>query len=171
MLYEEGPASGRDEALEMILNVLSASGSREKTKKLKAQVEQIFPRDKILQFAIAKEWLAEERQYVRLQEMTNKLIDAMEKWQKEKIDSFQRQMMALSLIKKMLQRDDEIGDIQRFIDLQSTVELGLQIRFDEEGQALWGFIRRHVTDLDVLEELVEALKRVATIDELREVYE
>jgi len=171
MFYDEASSSGRDEALEMILNVLSASGSREKNKKLKMQVEQIFPRDRVLIFAIAKEWLAEEQQYVRLQEMTDKLIEAMKRWQKQKIDPFQRQIMALSLIKKMLQTDEETEGVQRFIDLQGIVELGLEIRFGEEGLGLWTFIRRHVTDLEVLEELVEALKSVSTIDELREVYE
>ena len=170
MFYDEGSDSERDEALEMILNVLSASGSREKTSKLKMQVEQIFPKDRILHFAIAKEWLAEEKQYVRLQEMTDKLIDALNRWDKEDFDPFQRQMLALGFIRNMIE-GKKTGDVQRFIDLQSAVELGLQIRFGEEGQALWTFIRRHVTDLEVLEELVKALKRVETIDELREVYE
>lgn len=171
IFYDEESGSGRDEALEMILNVLSASGTRDKNKKLKIQVEKIFPKDRVLLFAIAKEWLAEEQQYVRLQDMTDKLIEAMKKWQNEKIDPFQRQIMALSLIKKMLETDEETESIQRFIDLQGIVELGLEIRFGKEGQGLWTFIRRHVTDLEVLEELVEALKTVKTIDELREVYE
>ena len=171
MFYDEGAASDRDQALEMILNVLSASGSREKTKKLKKQVEQVFPKDRVLHFAIAKEWLAEEQQYVRLQEMTDKLIESLNQWERERINPFQRQMKALELIKKMLQTDEETEEVQRFIDLQGIVELGLEIRFGREGKELCTFIRRHVTDIEVLEELVEALKTVETIDELREIYE
>ena len=171
MSKEEASGAEREQALEMILKVLSTVGSREESKILKEQIENAFPQDRILLFAVAKEWLAQEQQHARLEEMTDSLIEVMDKWRAEGIEPLQMQVMALGFIKKMLQTNQKSEEIQRYLDLQGMVEMGLDIRFGKEGQGLWSFIRRHVTDLDVLEEMVEALKRVETIDELRDIYE
>ncbi len=171
MSKEEASGAEREQALEMILKVLSTVGSREETKILKEQIEKVFPKDRILLFAVAKEWLTQEQQHARLQEMTDSLIEVMDKWRAEGIEPLQMQVMALGFIKKMLQTNQKSEEIQRYLDLQCMVEMGLDIRFGKEGQGLWSFIRRHVTDLDVLEEMVKALKRVETIDELRDIYE
>ena len=171
MSKEEASGAEREQALEMILKVLSTVGSHEETKILKEQIEKVFPKDRILLFAVAKEWLAQEQQHARLEEMTDSLIEVMNKWRAEGIEPVQMQVMALEFIKNMLQTNQKSEEIQRYLDLQGMVEMGLDIRFGKEGQGLWSFIRRHVTDLDVLEEMVEALKRVETIDELRDIYE
>ena len=171
MSKEEASGAEREQALEMILKVLSTVGSHEETKILKEQIEKVFPKDRILLFAVAKEWLAQEQQHARLEEMTDSLIEVMNKWRAEGLEPVQMQVMALEFIKNMLQTNQKSEEIQRYLDLQGMVEMGLDIRFGKEGQGLWSFIRRHVTDLDVLEEMVEALKRVETIDELRDIYE
>ena len=58
MSKEEASGAEREQALEMILKVLSTVGSREESKILKEQIENAFPQDRILLFAVAKEWLA-----------------------------------------------------------------------------------------------------------------